>query len=278
MSARLFIRGKRAAATAFCLLLGLVVVFPALYGILGAFKGEMEFYAYPPTVLPASFLNLDNFENVLRQAPMMRYFANSFLIAFLGALIRVCVAALAAYAFAYYDFKGKRLLFFVFLATMMLPADTLLITNYQTVSRLGLTDTYLGVMIVSFVGATQMFMLRQRFMQAPLSLREASQMDGCGDVRFLLSILAPSVKSVLAILYMQSFISLWNSYLWPLIITNHDSMRTVQVGITMLTTVEDTNYHLVLAGVALALVPSLIVFFLLRHQISRSLLSGVSLT
>ena len=278
MNARRCGKAKRAAATLATLCLGLVVVFPVIYGMLGAFKSEAEFYAYPPTVFPRDFLYLRNFADVLEQAPMTRYFLNSFVIAFFGALIRVAVAALAAYAFAYYDFKGKKALFFVFLGTMMLPADTLLITNYQTVSTLGLTDTYLGVMIVSFVGATQMFMLRQSFLQAPLSQREAAKIDGCGETRFLLRVLIPSVKPVLVLLYAQSFISLWNGYLWPLLVTNHDDMRTVQVGVTMLTTIEDTNYHLVLAGVALALLPALAVFFLLRRQISRSLLDGVSIT
>ncbi len=278
MSARRRGGAKKAAATLATVLLGMIVVFPILYGILGAFKSEAEFYAYPPTVFPRSFLYLDNFANVLRQAPMTRYFLNSFVIAFVGALARVAFAALAAYAFAYFDFWGKKALFFVFLGTMMLPADTLLITNYQTVSTLGLIDTYLGVMIVSFVGATQMFMLRQSFLQAPLSQREAATIDGCGDIRFLLFVLIPSVTPVLAILYAQSFISLWNGYLWPLLVTNHDAMRTVQVGVAMLTTIEDTNYHLVLAGVALALLPALAVFFLLKRRISRSLLNGVSIT
>ncbi len=277
MSARGYAKLKKAAATAFTILLGILVVFPVLYGALGAFKTEGEFYAYPPTVFPKNF-QLGNFAKVIEQVPMARYFLNSSIIAFGGAFIRVLIAVLAAYAFAYYDFKGKKFLFFVFLGTMMLPADTLLITNYQTVSTLGLMDTYLGVMIVSFVGATQMFMLRQSFMQAPLSQREAAQLDGCGEMRFLAGILVPSVKPVLVILYTQSFISLWNSYLWPLLITNHNDMRTVQVGVTMLTTVEDTNYHLVLAGVALALIPALLVFFLLRRQIARSLQDGVTLT
>ena len=269
---------KKAAATALTVALGLIAVFPVIYGMLGAFKSEAEFYAYPPTVFPKNFFYFENFTDVLRQAPMTRYFLNSFVIASVGALVRVCVAALAAYAFAYYDFKGKNALFFVFLGTMMLPADTLLITNYQTISTLGLMDSYLGVMIVSFVGATQMFMLRQSFLQAPLSQREAALIDGCGEMRFLARVLAPSVKPVLVILYAQSFINLWNSYLWPLLVTNHDDMRTVQVGVAMLTTIEDTNYHLVLAGVALALLPALAVFFLLKRRISRSLLDGVSIT
>ena len=119
-----------------------------------------------------------------------------------------------------------------------------------------------------------MLMLRQSFRSSPSALRDASRLDGCGDLRFIWSVLLPVVRPVLVTLFMQSFVSAWNSYLWPLMVTNHNEMRTVQVGITMLTTVGDTNYGAVLAGVSLSLIPAFILFLVLRKNIARSMCAG----
>ena len=258
------------------LLLGCLVIFPIFYGMVGAFKTPAEFIAWPPTVLPRSFANLDNFRAVFTQAPMLRYLLNSLITATLTATVRVVVALLAAYAFAFFRFRGQKVLFFLLLGTMMLPADTLLITNYQTVSRLGLLDTYLGICIVSFVGASQMFMLRQHFLTSPVSVREAAQLDGCGDLRFLVSILSPMSLPMLLIVFMQSFVAQWNTYLWPLMVTNSNSMRTVQVGITMLTTIEGTNYETILAGSAVAMAPAILLFAGLRRSMNRVVGGGAT--
>ncbi len=259
---------------ALALLLGCVILFPLFYGLMGAFKTPGEFIAYPPTVLPKSFQNLDNFRAVFTQAPMLRYFWNTLLVSTLSTLIRLAVAVLAAYAFVFFQFPGKKALFFLLLGTMMLPADTLVITNYQTVSRLGLLDTYLGIGIVSFVGASQMFMLRQHFMTSPRPIREAAEMDGCGDLRFILFILLPMSLPLLLTLFLQCFVAQWNAYLWPLLVTNTTEMRTVQIGITMLTTLEGTNYETVLAGAAVAVVPAVLLYLLMRRSMTRTMDGG----
>lgn len=256
------------------LLAGLLVIFPVLYGVMGAFKSVGEFGKYPPTFLPASLSYTDNFRQVLDMVPVARFFLNSFIVAAMGSGAKLLVALLAAYAFSFYDFHGKNFLFFLLLGTMMLPEDTVLVTNYQTVSHLGLLNTYLGMSIVSFVGASQMFMLRQSFKAAPQALREAAELDGCGDLRFLRHILIPITMPLLVTLFVQSFVTQWNSYLWPLMVTNVNSMRTIQVGITMLTGLEDTNYHVVLAGVTLSLIPALLVFLLMRGRIAKAMTAG----
>lgn len=256
------------------LTLALIVIFPILYGFCGAFKEPSEFAAQPPTFLPRSFGNLQNFTAVMTGAPMTRYFLNSLIVAMLVSVVKLFCALLAAFAIVYYEFPGRRFLFIFVLATMMLPSDTLLVTNYQTVSRLGLLNTYLGMSIVSFVGASQMFMLRQAFRSTPRDFREAAWMDGCGDMRYLFLILAPMSRPVLVTLFVQSFTAAWNTYLWPLMSTTQDSMRTVQVGIGMLTSIESTNYEVVLAGSILSLVPALFVFLFLRRAITRAMTGG----
>lgn len=253
------------------LLLSLTVVFPLFSGILGAFKQADEFLK--PSLFPQN-PTLENFSKVTDMLPIGRFFTNSVIVALLGATARILMALLAAYAFSFFEFRGKKVLFFLLLGPMMLPGDILVITNYQTVSSLQLLDTHLGMAITSFVGATQMFMLRQQFRHTPKALRESAFLDGCGDCRFILSILFPLCRPVMITLFVQSFINIWNVYLWPLLVTNRTDMRTIQVGITMLTTHDGTAFHLVLAGVALSLIPAFILFFCLRKAIARSMEEG----
>ena len=130
--------------------------------------------------------------------------------------------------------------------------------------------SYLGVCVVAFVGASQMFMLRQAFTQAPSSLSDAARMDGCGDIMFLFRILLPKCRGVVYTLALQVFINQWNAYLWPLLVTDRDEMRTLQVGITMLRNLESTNYEEILAGVILALIAPLILLFVSR-SLSKSI-------
>ena len=253
--------------------LGLVIIFPLIYCFLSSFKTPSEFL--DPKLLPSSFLNLDNYRAALERGNLLRYILNSFVIAFLGSAIRLIFSILAAYVFAFYDFRGKNVVFFMILGTMMIPSDVLLATNYLTVSRLHLLNTYMGVMVVSFVSASATFMLRQRFKTIPRDMREAASMDGYGDIWFILRVLLPITRPVVTTLFVQSFISLWNSYLWPLIATaSSPEMRTVMVGITRLNSWEDENYQLVMAGVVISLIPSIILFLIMRRSLRKGGLEG----
>ncbi len=255
------------------ILIGLVLIFPIIYCVLGAFKTPAEFMT--PKLLPGSFSNFDNFRDALEKADLLRYMGNSFIVSFFGTAIRLLFAIFAAYAFAFYEFPLKRFWFFLILGTMMLPGDILLTTNYITVSRLHLLNSYLGMMIVSFVGASQMFMLRQRFLSVPRELREAAELDGYGDMGFIFRVLLPVCRPVLVTLFVQGFITLWNSYLWPLLVTaSAPEMRTIMVGITKLNSWEDENYWLVLAGVSISLIPSFILFIIMRRSLRKNGLDG----
>ena len=256
------------------LLLACVVLFPVAYGLCGAFKTPAEFSAWPPTILPRSFFNLDNFRRVFAQVPIARYYVNSFIVAGVTSVVRLTFAVLAAYAFVFFPFPGHKVLFFLMLGTMMMPPDTLTITNYQTVSRMGLIDTYLGICVVGFVSASHMFMLRQNFLTSPRPLREAAMLDGCSDLRFIVSILVPVSRPILMTLFLQSFLAQWNAYLWPLLVTNTDKMRTVQVGLTMLTTVDATNYETILAGTTVVVLPTVLLYIVLRRFVTKAMNDG----
>ncbi|MCL2832552.1 MAG: carbohydrate ABC transporter permease [Treponema sp.] len=265
---------KDALVTFFAIIAGLIIVFPVIYCAAVAFKTRAELSVFPPKVLPDSFLNLENFRTVFRMAPLMRFMLNSVIVSGMGCVLKLLFAILAAYAFVFFKFRGRTILFFIVLGTMMLPADTLVVTNYITITRLNLLDNYFGMCVTSLAGATQMFMLRQNFKTVPVSYRDAAFMDGCGDLRFLAFIVTPFSAPVILTLLVQSFTTFWNAYLWPLLVTNRIEMRTVQIGVAMLTNPLDTNYTVVLAAVTLILVPSFVLFGFLRMAVVRGIEGG----
>ena len=254
--------------------LGLILVFPVFYGIMVAFKTRAELSVFPPRLLPDNFTNLENFKTVFQIAPIMRFILNSLIVSSMGSGLRIAFAILSAYAFTYFVFPGKTLLFGIILASMMFPADTLVVTNYLTILRLNLLDNYFALTVTALVGASQMFMLRQNMKSIPLSYRDAAFIDGCGDLRYLFHIVLPFSRPVIMILLVQSFISFWNTYLWPLLVTNRLEMRTVQIGVAMLTNPLDTNFTLVLAAVTIILIPSFVIFIFLRMAVIRGIDSG----
>jgi sn-glycerol 3-phosphate transport system permease protein len=256
------------------LLLGLIVAFPIFYALMAGFKTESEFGTFPPSILPHSFAYLDNFRTVLFETQILRFMWNSFFIALVVTVVRLILSSLAAYAFAFFKFPGSSFLFFFILGTMMTPSEALLISNFITVSKLHLLNSYLGIMIVFFVSATQVFMFRQYFKTVSGTLREAAFLDGCGDFRFYARICIPVSLPIITSLGLSSFVGVWNTYLWPLLVTTKAEMRTVQVGITLLTAHEGSNDTLVFAGIAVILIPSILFFILFQRNMVGGIFNG----
>ncbi|MDP4152449.1 MAG: carbohydrate ABC transporter permease [Bacillota bacterium] len=256
------------------LAIGCIIVFPIFYAFMGGFKNDAVFDQYPPTILPQSFAYLENFNTVLFHSYIPRFMLNSLIIAGIGTLIRLIIGTMAAFSFSFFDYAGKKFLFFAVLGTMMIPGDALLISNYLTVTHMHLRNTYMGIMIVYFVSATHIFMFRQNFMTISGSLREASMIDGCGSFRFYTQICVPVSKPVITSLGISSFVGLWNAYLWPLLVTDKPMMRTVQVGITMLSFPENPSKAPVFAGIAIILIPSIFIFLFFQRNLVRGITAG----
>jgi sn-glycerol 3-phosphate transport system permease protein len=127
-------------------------------------------------------------------------------------------------------------------------------------------DNYFGLVVNSLVSAATVFMLYQHFLHLPKEFKEAASLDGCGDLRYLWHIVLPNSKAIISIFYIKTFISFWNSYIWPLLITNKENMRTIQVGITMLSSDLDTNYTVISAGITLLLIPAFVLFYILQRN------------
>jgi multiple sugar transport system permease protein len=261
------------------LALGAVVMFlPFYWMITTALKTEAEAIAYPIKWFPAE-PQFHNFVEAWQFQPLWtRYFFNSFFVAITTVVLEVIIAALAAYAFAKMEFFGKNLLFGLFLATMMIPGEVLLVPNFVTLSNLGWINKYPALIIPWVVSVFAIFLLRQHFFQIPKELQEAAFLDGAGHLRFLFQIVLPLSRPALATVALLKFIGSWNAFLWPLLVTNSPEMRTVQNGLSSFMQEAGAHYHLWMAAAFLALLPVLGLFLLLQKQfyasVARSGLKG----
>ena len=217
----------------FCLFLGLVVIFPIIYCVLISFMEPSEILSRELHLMP-KYLYLVNYIKAVTKTEIFRFMLNSFIVAFVSSAVRIVTSSCAAYSFAFFDYPGKKLLFNLAIGTMIIPSDVLMVQNYFTVAGMGLLNTYMGMMVIFFVSAMNIFVIRQYFLSYSVSLKEAAHIDGCGNLRFFLRILLPTTTPALATVFISSFVGTWNTYLWPLIVTNVNEMRTAQVAITML--------------------------------------------
>ena len=255
-------------------LLVLLIMFPIIFCICSAFKSENQILNGSGQLFPRE-ITWDNFRMVFEQTPIIRYIFNSLFIAVVTSAVRILISSMAAYAFSFMEFPLKEFWFMLLLGTMMIPADVTLVSNYFVVAKMKLVGTYTGVMIVYFVNALNVFMFRQYFKTVSSEIRDAASVDGCGDLRFFASILMPISKPVIATAFISSFVSMWNIYTWPLLVTKTNEMRTVQVAITMLTSSDSsTAYGAVMAGTLVILLPAAIVFLTFRKWIIEGATAG----
>ncbi|TLS49700.1 carbohydrate ABC transporter permease [Paenibacillus antri] len=251
----------------------IVAMYPLLFTFLASFMTAEEAGRYPPPLFPEG-LYLGNFRTALELAPIPRFLWNSFVMAGAVTLGQLVTCSMAAYAFAFVRFRGKAALFAAFLSTMMIPWEVTIIPNYLTIKTLGWMDSYPGLIVPFLASAFGVFLLRQFFLQLPKELFEAARIDGCGHARAFFRLVLPLGRPALATLAVYTFLNQWNSYLWPLLVTNREEMRTVQIGVTMLQWEEMMSWNLVLAGVSMVLLPSLLLLAFGLKQLVRGITAG----
>lgn len=251
-----------------------VIGLPFLWMLTTALKSPAEVYIFPPVWWPSE-LRLDNFATAWRSAPFGRFYVNSIVTATSGVALEIAVAALSAYAFARIKFRYRDQLFIALLAAMMIPGQVALIPNYVVLKHLGWINTYRGIVIPHVSSVFGAFLLRQYFLTIPESLYDAAEIDGMGHVKTLFFVALPLARPVVGTLALYLFISKWNSYLWPLIVTNTQSMRTLPVGLAMLRQAEYAigPEHLMAASI-FVLVPVLVVFFIAQKQLIEGIAAG----
>ena len=257
----------------FAVIVGAIIILPIFYCFFISFMPSDEILSILPRFIPSHWVT-ENYLMAWQYTTMPRFMFNSLVIAIVSSITRVLTAALAAYAFAFFNFKGKNFTFMAFMGTIMIPADIVLVTNYQTASNLHLINTYLGMMVIFLVNANNIFMMRQYFLSFSKELKEASEVDGCSNILFFVKILLPLSTPVISTIFISSFIGVWNQYLWPMLVTNNNLMRTVQVGVTMLNFPEGSTYGPVMAASMIVLLPTLLIFIIFRKKIVDGIMGG----
>jgi len=245
--------------------------FPLFYVICISLKSPVEVMQYPPTILP-SVLDFGNYVTALESAPLLRFLLNSIVVSGLIMLLQVITAILAAFALARIEFVGKRIVFTGILATMMVPGEVTIIPNYFTVTSFNWLDSYAGLVIPFSVSGFGIFLLYQFFRTIPKELEEAVRVDGGSSFRFLLQFVIPlSLPAILAF-GIYSFVSAWNQYLWPLVVTESTQMQTAQIGIGMIRSQnESTSWGVIMAATTLLIAPTLVLFMATQKQFVRGI-------
>lgn len=251
----------------------LIIVLPILYAFCISLMPPDQIYNYPPPIIPKE-LYFENYAAALRSAPIFTFIYNSIIVSIVCTIGQLFTGALAGYAFAILNFKGKNVLFILMLATMMIPGQAIIIANYLTISNMGLIDTYGALILPYLTSAFCVFNMRQAFMQLPLELNEAAKIDGCTRFQFFWRIALPLTKPSLGALGIYTFLNVWNQYLWPLLVTNSKKMRTVQVGLGMLQNADANAFGPIMAGAIMILVPSILAFVVGQKQLISGLTAG----
>jgi sn-glycerol 3-phosphate transport system permease protein len=254
-------------------MLAVVVLFPIYITVVNSLLRIDQITSKPPTLFPTD-PRWGNYATAWDEGHLGNYLKNSFIVTSLIVVGQLLTATLAAYAFAFLQFPFKRTLFVVFLATLMIPFEITIITNLTTVVDLGFYDTYAGLAIPFLATGFGAFLLRQAFLGVPRDLQDAAALDGYGHFRFMTRVAVPLVRPTMAALAVFAFLSAWNQYLWPLLVTKDDRLRTVQIGLKQLRNTNLDKFNVTFAGVVIAVIPLAILLLLFQKQLVRGLTAG----
>ncbi|NMB26139.1 MAG: carbohydrate ABC transporter permease [Firmicutes bacterium] len=251
-----------------------VTLFPLLWIIVTSFKGQADIFRTPLAILPPKMMFISNLQEVLSRAPWATYFQNTIVLVFGLLAVQLVVSILAAYAFAFFEFRGKNLLFVLVLARLMISPDSVLLPNYLTIMRLGIMDTLLAVGL-PYVGSAQaILIIRQAFLQIPKELKESAMIDGCSDLGFLHKIGLPLVKPAILTFSIISVVYQWNAFFWPMLVTESNAVRTLPVGLAQfgLRAESGAEWGLTMTATLLVVTPILVAFAVFQKQFINSFL------
>jgi multiple sugar transport system permease protein len=257
--------------TAAVAVVALIFTFPFLWMFLTALKPANEVFSGSAL---GSEVRWRNFTDAWTLVPFGRFIANGFFVAIAGAALSVVVAVLSAYAFSRLRFRYRDRLFLLYVATLVLPQEVLVVPLFIMMNEAGYVDTYAALIVPFAFTAFGTFLMRQFFLTIPVEYEEAARIDGASRVRTLWSVLLPQLRAPLSVLGVFSFIGYWNSYLWPLIVINTQDKATVPLGLTMFTGEHGTQWTLVMAASTIAVVPSLFIVVLLQRQLMKGVSMG----
>lgn len=258
----------------FLTLWGLMVLFPFYWMVLTAFK---SYASYNGEKIPKFYLTdptFENFTGAFSQVPLGRYLLNTFIFTVITTAVMLLVITLAAFAFSRLEFKGKNLLFTVFLSMMMIPNELIVITNFVTITNLDMRNTFQGLILPSVMSVFYVYLLRENFAQVPDQLYYAAKVDGTSDLKYLFRVMLPICRPTVVTIVILKVIECWNSYVWPRLITDDKNYYLVSNGIQEIRQngFGRENIPAMMAAVVVISLPLIILFLIFRRQI----MAGVS--
>jgi ABC-type glycerol-3-phosphate transport system permease component len=268
-------RRRLVVATRYVVLtvLAFIVLFPVYMTLVNSLLNAQRILARPPALFPTN-PRWGQYADAWTNGNLGLYLRNSFVVTSIITVGQVATSVLAAYAFAFLDFPFKRTLFVLFLATLMVPFEVTIITNFQTVSDLGWLNSYPGLAVPFLATGFGAFLLRQAFLTLPKDLEEAARLDGYGHWRFLARVVIPLSRPAIGALAVFAFLLAWNQYLWPLLVADNDQRRTVQVGLRQLSRTNLSEFPTTFAGTILAALPLVLLLLVFSKQLVRGLTAG----
>lgn len=243
-----------------------LIIVPFIWMVLSSMKTSQEIIEIPPKFFPKEF-SLNNFLEVMTYGNLKQYFFNSVFTTLSITLGELITCILAAFAFAKLEFRGKSIIFSILIGTMMVPGEVLVIPNFVILSKLKWINTYKALILPWCTSVFAIFFLRQYFLSIPKELYYSSKIDGCSDIRFLTKIVIPISKPAIVTIAIMKIINSWNSFMWPMIMTNSDEMRTLPTALSKFTTEVGADYHLLMALSTMIILPMVIVFIILKKYI-----------
>jgi multiple sugar transport system permease protein len=254
----------------------LTVFFPFFWMAITSLKTAPEIQRVPLQILPDLWTNLSNYREVFQREPFGRYLFNSALVASIAAGSSLVVSSLAGYGFAKFRFPGRDIFFFGIVGILMVPFQSVVVPLYMWVNRLGLLDTYLGIVAPDLVSVFGVFLMRQAIEMVPNDYIDAARIDGCGELRIFWTVILPSVKPALATLLIVKFMWNWNEFFWPLVVINSPGMRVVTIGLMSFTNMYFIEYNLLTAAAVISVLPILLIFLTLQRWVVQAVvMSGL---
>jgi multiple sugar transport system permease protein len=251
----------------------LLMIFPFLWMVSTSLKNQVDVLTFPPAWIPDPVV-WRNYVEVTRLIPFGRFLLNTAFVAVVVTVLELITSSLAGYAFARLRFPGRDKLFLLYLGTLMIPGQVTIIPNFLLMSWLGWVDTYLALIVPAAFTAFGTFLLRQFFLSIPPELEQAARIDGCSFFGIYRHIIIPLSGPALATLAVFAFMTQWNAFLWPLIVTNRETMRTLTVGLRYFGDEQAAYINYLMAGTVMSLIPILIVFVVLQRYFVR----GIAMT
>jgi multiple sugar transport system permease protein len=233
---------------------------------------------HPDDIFAYTFIgkrhSLDNFRDLFAKMPFFRYLLNSVFISTTTVVVQLFFASLAGFALAKYEFKGKKLIMVIMLATMMIPGQVTMAPLYELIYRMGLVDTYPGVIIPGAISVFGIFLFRQSILQVPNELLHAARIDGCSEFRIYRDVVMPISRPMIGAFCLISFMGTWNSFLWPQILLHNSNRFTLPIGLAQLVGLYGQSYGTLMAGTLFSVVPVIVLFMLLQKEFVAGLTTG----